>query len=163
MTQTPTTLYADDLQPGQRIPLGEYTLEEDEILAFARQWDPLFIHADPVAAAASPLGGIVASGLQTLAVYQRLVVAALWSRLAGGIGRGFEIRFRRPVRPGTRLTGHVTIRSVAPRPERGDALVALAAELVDGQGEVVMDLVNESVLPLRSADGEPATRRSSPS
>lgn len=158
MTQAPTTWHADDLEPGQRIPLEEHTLDEDEILAFARQWDPIFIHADPAAAAASPLGGIVASGLHTLAVYQRLAVAALWSRFDGGIGRGFEIRFRRPVRPGTRLSGHITVQSVARRLESGDAHVTLAAELVDEQGQVVLDLTNHSVLPLRGAGAASGSR-----
>lgn len=143
------TIYADDLSPGRRFELGGHTLTEDDIVAFARLWDPLPIHAEPDAAASGPFGGVIASGLQTLGVYQRLAVESLWSQLAGGIGKGFEIRFRRPVPADTTLTGHLVVREVRPRPERGDAEVVLDAELVNQDGEVVLELSNASVLPLR--------------
>jgi acyl dehydratase len=143
--------YADDLEPGQLIPLGSYTITEEEIVTYARQWNPVFIHTDPTAAATTPLGGVIASGLHTLAIYQRLAVPAFWSRFTGGVGRGFEIQFRRPVRPDTTLTGHLTVQEMTPRPERGDAKVTVTAELADTSGETVLELTNHSVLPLRSA------------
>ena len=143
--------YADDLEPGQLIPLGSYTITEEEIVTYARQWDPVFIHTDPRAAATTPLGGVIASGLHTLAIYQRLAVPAFWSRFTGGVGRSFEIQFRRPVRPDTTVTGHLTVQGMTPRPERGDAKVAVTAELADTSGETVLELTNHSVLPLRSA------------
>jgi len=59
--------YADDLEPGQLIPLGSYTITEEEIVTYARQWNPVFIHTDPTAAATTPLGGVIASGLHTSA------------------------------------------------------------------------------------------------
>lgn len=145
-------IYADDLHPDQRIALGQYTLTEEEMLAFARQWDPIFIHTDPEAARATPLGGVVASGLHTMAVYQRLAVEALWSDVAGGIGRSFEIQFRRPVRPGTTLSGQLTVRSVEPRSAGQDADVVIDAELTDEQDVVVLRLTNRSVLPLRGRE-----------
>ncbi|MEB3034899.1 MaoC/PaaZ C-terminal domain-containing protein [[Mycobacterium] nativiensis] len=153
-------LYADDLEPGHQIPLGQYTVTEDEIVSFARQWDPVFIHADPAAAAESPLGGVIASGLHTLAIYQRLAVQALWCRFNGGIGRAFEIHFRRPVLPGTTVTGHLTIGTVMPRPERGDAEITMTAELVDDNGDIVLDLTNHSLLPLRNANRTRSRTRS---
>lgn len=143
-------LYADGLRAGDRVDLGRHTITEAEILSFGTRWDPVFIHTDPDAAAASELGGVVASGLHTLAIYQRLAVRAFWSRFTGGIGSGFEIRFRRPVFPETTLTGHLTVRSVEPIPERGDAKVVITAELVDDADRTVLELTNRSVLPLRS-------------
>lgn len=144
-------IYADDLTTGQRFAFGSHTLTEEAIVAYAREWDPIAIHADPAAARETPLGGVVASGLQTLAVYQRLVVEVLWSRVAGGLGRTFDVRFRRPVRPGTTLTGGATVSSVTPRAERGDAIVVLASELVDDDGAVVLQISVDAVLPLRPA------------
>ena len=145
--------YADDLEPGQQIQLGTHTITEPEIVAYAKQWDPVFIHADPTAAAKSPLGGVIASGLHTLAIYQRLAVPAFWSHFTGGVGLSFEIHFRRPVRPGTTLTGQMTVQTMDPRPERGDAQVAITAELVDDNGDIVLELSNHSVLPLRRTPG----------
>lgn len=144
------TIYADDLEPGQQIALGRHTLSEQDIVEFARQWDPVHIHTDPTVAASGPFEGVIASGLQTMAVYQRLAVEALWSRFAGGVGQGFEIRFLRPVLPGTTLTGHLAVESVTSRPERGDARVTITAELVNDEGEPVLAVTNRSVLPLRS-------------
>jgi acyl dehydratase len=141
--------YADDLTPGHEFAFGHHLVSEEEILAFARQWDPIVIHTDPEAARARGLDGVIASGLHTLGVYQRFVVEALWADAAGGVGRSFEIRFRRPVRPGTTLTGRATVASVSPRPDRGDAIVVIDGELRDDAGDVVLAIVNESVLPLR--------------
>lgn len=143
------SLYADDLEPGQRFDFGRYTISEAEIIDYARRWDPIFIHVDPEAAVRAGLGGVIASGLHTLAIYQRFAVEAIWSRAAGGVGRTMDISFRRPVRPGTTLTGQATIHSVAPRPGRGDAVVTIHGELADDQA-VVLTVVNESVLPLRA-------------
>lgn len=148
------TLYADDLEPGREIPLGSYTLTEAEIVSYAQQWDPLMIHTDPEAAASLPTGGVIASGLHTLAIYQRLAVPAFWSRFTGGIGRGFEIHFRRPVLPGTTLTGRMTVQSVTARPDRGDAEVAMAAVLQGPDGQTVLDITNYSVLPLSPSSGD---------
>lgn len=149
-------LYADDLTPGRQFAFSAYTLTEAEILRYAERWDPLPIHADPVAAQAGPHGGVIASGLHTLAVYQRLAVEALWSRVVGIGGRTFEVRFRRPVRPGTTLTGQATIESVAVRPDRGDAVVVVASELADEGGEVVLRVVADALL-LARPDALPGT------
>ncbi|OZF42257.1 hypothetical protein CH293_26355 [Rhodococcus sp. 14-2470-1b] len=140
--------YADDLAVGQRIEFGQHTVSQEEIVEYAKLWDPLFIHADPVAAELSPFGSVIASGIHTLAIYQRLAVQAFWSGFKGGIGRGFEINFRRPVLPGNTLSGHLLVESVTPRPERNDATVTLSAKLVNEDADVVLELINRSVLPL---------------
>src|SRR5262249_48720074 len=105
-------LYAEDLAAGQRFQLGSYTISEEDILTFAKQYDPVSIHTDKEAAAKGQFGGLIASGFNTLAIYQRLVVEAVWSKVAGIVGRSFEVRLFRPVRPGTVLTGHSRIESV---------------------------------------------------
>ena len=97
-------LYAEDLAVGQRFQFGSYEISEEEILRFARQYDPVSIHTDKEAAAKGPFGGLIASGFNTLAIYQRLIVEAVWTKVAGIVGRSFEVRLFRPVRPGTRLT-----------------------------------------------------------
>jgi acyl dehydratase len=141
--------YADDLVPGEELALGSHTLTEDAIISYAREWDPAVIHTDPEAGRAAGFGGVIASGLQTLAVYQRLAVKAVWAEFVGGVGRRFDVRFRRPVRPGTTLTGRAVVESVERRRERGDAVVVLVAELADDGGDVVLQLTLDAVLPLR--------------
>jgi acyl dehydratase len=143
------TLYGDDFRPGMEFAFGSVTLDEADIVEFARRWDPQAMHIDQAAAAAGPWGGLIASGIQTVGVYQRLVVDALWSRTAVKAGRALEAKLRRPVRPGATLTGKVVIREVSPRPQRGDAVVLVDAQLVDQNGEVVLDLTLDAVVLLR--------------
>jgi acyl dehydratase len=144
-------LYAEDLIVGQRFEFGSYTIGEEEILRFARQYDPVPIHIDKEAAASGPFGGLIASGFNTLAIYQRLVVEAVWTKVAGIVGRSFEVRLFRPVRPGTQLTGHSRVESVTLRPERRDGVVILRSELTDASGQTILTLVLDTLIHARPA------------
>ena len=143
-------LYAQDLTVGQQFPFGTYRMEEAEIIEFATRYDPLYIHIDREAAAKGPFGGLIASGLHTLAVYQRLVAEALWWKVAGIAGKRFEVDLQRPVRPGFMLTGHAEIEAIALRPERNDAMVSIRAVVTDGT-KPVLSLRLESLIQARPA------------
>ncbi len=155
MTSTDTEtqadrIHADDLAVGQEIPFGTWTLSEQDIVEYARIWDPLPMHTDAEWAATGPFGGVIASGLQTIAVYQRLIVDALWSNAMGKAGRGFDLTFVAPVRPGTTLTGAATVAEINARPDRGDALVKLHSRLVDAaDGTLVLELKADVIMGLR--------------
>lgn len=142
-------LYAEDLAAGQRFELGSYTISEDEILSFAKQYDPVPMHTDKEAAAKGLFGGLIASGFNTLAIYQRLIVEAVWTQVAGIVGRSFEVRLSHPVRPGTRITGHSQIQSVTLRPERRDGVVIFRTELTDESGQTVLTLVLDALIHSR--------------
>ncbi|MDH7799972.1 MULTISPECIES: MaoC/PaaZ C-terminal domain-containing protein [unclassified Beijerinckia] len=142
-------LYAEDLHEGQTFQFGTYILSEAEILNFARQYDPVSIHADPVAAAAGPFSGLIASGFNTVAIYQRLVVEAVWNKVAGLVGRGCDVRFARPVRPGAALTGHARVQSVTLRPEKQNAVVVLKSELIDDAREPVLIITLDALVRMR--------------
>ncbi|MBN8981805.1 MAG: hypothetical protein J0I29_11115 [Rhizobiales bacterium] len=131
-------LYAQDIEIGRIFPFGTYRMEEAEILDFANKYDPLFIHNDPAAAKNGPFGGIIASGLHTMAVYQRLIAEALWWHVAGIAGKRFEIDLQRPVRPGMVLTGQAQIVDIVHRPEKKDAIFTIRSEVTDGTKPVVL-------------------------
>lgn len=117
---------ADDLSSGDRVDLGHVTLSQEEIVVFAEQWDPQWFHTDPDAAADGHHGGVIASGIHTLAVLQRLCVDRIYSRWDVIAGRGFDrLRFTAPVRPGDTLTGSVVVTDVS---------------LDDARGRVMMDM-----------------------
>lgn len=139
-------LYAEDLQAGDEIQLGSRTLSEDEIIAYAEQWDPLPIHTDREHAAAGPFGRIIASGLHTLGVYQALMVGSWGSRVANKAGKQLTIKFLRPVPGGTTLTGRTRLLTVTLRPERRDGLVTMRSELLDQDGHVVLEVLAEGVI-----------------
>ena len=137
-------LYWEDLQPGQVHELGSRAVSEEEIVAFARQWDPQPFHVDPEAAKGSPFGGLIASGWHTGAMWMRLYVDSL---LGGDAAMGSpgieELRWLAPVRPGDTLQGRLTVLDATPserRPDRGT--VRIRGEMVNQDGVTVMSMVS---------------------
>lgn len=100
----------EDYVPGSVLECGYVSLSEAEIVAFARDYDPQLIHTDPVWSAAGPFRGLIASGVQTVAVCMRLYVDHYISQVASLASPGFdEVRWPAPVRPGDRLRLRVTV------------------------------------------------------
>ena len=142
-------LYAEDLYAGQEFPLATYSITQNDILKFAREFDPIPIHTDPIKAVDSPFGGIIASGLHTMAIYQRLIVDAMWSSVAGIAGRSFHIKMKYPVRPGTILTGCARIEEITHRPDRHDAVVIVATDLTNSDGQTVLSVILDTLVAAR--------------
>lgn len=93
-----------DFFAGQVIEAGPHTVTEDELVAFARQWDPQWFHTDAQAAAQGVFGGLIASGWHTCAIAMRLVVEAALDGSESFASPGIDhIRWARPVRPGDAL------------------------------------------------------------
>src|SRR5665213_1525365 len=68
-------LYWEDIEIGTRRELGTYTFTEEEIIRFAKKYDPQVIHTDPEAAKDSIFGGLIASGWHTAAIWMKLSMA----------------------------------------------------------------------------------------
>jgi acyl dehydratase len=136
-------LYFEDFEPGQVLELGSRVVTEDEIVAFAREYDPQPFHVDPDAAAASVFGGLIASGWHTNAMWMRLYVDSLLGRAASMGSPGVEeLRWLAPVRPGDTLSGRLTVLEATPserRPDRGT--IRSRGEMVNQDGVVVMTMV----------------------
>jgi acyl dehydratase len=137
-----TMLHLDDLAPGQVYPLGRRTLSRDEIVAFARDWDPQPFHLDEAAAAASIYGGLIASGWHTVCVFMRLFADGLLARAAALGSPGVdELRWLRPVRPGDTLDARLEILEVTPscsKPDRGSARARCMVTNQDGDEVLTM-------------------------
>jgi acyl dehydratase len=102
--------YFEDFRAGDEFDLGERTVSEEEIVAFARQFDPQPFHVDAAAAAASPFGGIIASGWHTGSMFMRLFVDGVLANSSSiGAAGVDELRWKKPVRPGDRLRGKVRV------------------------------------------------------
>jgi acyl dehydratase len=131
-------LMFEDFTSGQLIELGTTTVSEEEIVAFGREWDPLDLHVDPVAAAEGPYGGLIASGRHSCLLWMRLYVDAVLNRAAGMGSPGIEeIRWHVPVRPGDVLRGRVRVLEVAPSSVRDDrGTVHFEGDLVNQNDEV---------------------------
>ncbi|OJH37313.1 MaoC family dehydratase [Cystobacter ferrugineus] len=132
--------YFEDFQVGQVHELGTYEVTREEILAFARQYDPQPFHMDEEAGRRSIYGSIIASGWQTAAICHRLLVRAVLEDSSSMGSPGLdELRWLRPVRPGDTLSARIEVLEASPsrsKPDRGS--VKTRMEVRNQQGEVVM-------------------------
>ena len=132
--------YFDDLQAGQRFTSAGITLTEAAMVDFALSYDPQLIHVDVQAAAAGPFGGLIASGIHTLAIGCRLVqLTKPWAATCLGAFGIDELRWLKPVRAGDTLRVVTEIRELRPsrsRPGRGTVL--LDHQVINQDGEVVL-------------------------
>jgi len=133
-------LYLEDFAPGQVRESPPRTLTKDEIVAFAREYDPQPFHTDEEAGKRSVFGGLIASGWQTVGIMMRLLWDTFLKDTASLGSPGCdEIRWLKPVRPGDTLSARFTITEVVPsrsKPDRG--MVRTFTEILNQHGEIVM-------------------------
>jgi acyl dehydratase len=143
-------LYLDDLHVGQRFTSRTHTIDEAQIKAFARDFDPQPFHLDEEAASKSFFGGLVASGWHTAAVTMRLLVDQGLPLAGGLIGASGELAWPAPTRPGDTLRVDSEILAVTPsrsRPDRGSILVRSVTR--NQRDEVVQDFTARLIVPRR--------------
>ncbi len=154
MTAPPATArHFDELKDGERFVTGEWTLDEAEIVAFARAFDPQPIHVDAVGAADGPYGGLIASGFQTMALGFRLFyeLGVIHQACIGGPGID-NVRFHRPARPGDTIRAIATVAETRPsrsKPDRG--YVRMAYDVRNQRDEPVLSYEIVHILLRRPA------------
>lgn len=145
------TIHLDDLQRGMVFDLGSVTVSREEILDFARRYDPQPIHVDEAAARVSIYGGLISSGWLTVSLCMRQIVDGFLGRAASLGSPGCdEVRWLKPVRPGDTLTYRAEILEVTPsrsKPDRGIARVRY--EAVNQAGEPVLRITGMQMLARR--------------
>jgi acyl dehydratase len=145
-------LYLDDMRVGQHFTSGTHRVDEAQIKAFAKQFDPQPFHLDEQAAKGTFFGALVASGWHTVAITMRLLVEGGMPVAGGVIGAGAEINWPRPTRPGSTLHVETEVLEVKPsrsHPDRG--MVTVRSETRNELGEVVQVLVSKLVVPRRKS------------
>src|SRR5687767_10424109 len=132
--------YFEDFTPGQTIELGRHTITKDEIVAFARQFDPQVFHLDEEAAKQTIFGGLIASGWHTGSLMMRLLYeGVVKDTLSLGSPGVDELRWLKPVRPGDTLSARLTVTECVPSQSKLDrGIVKSTIELRNQHGEVVV-------------------------
>jgi acyl dehydratase len=129
-------LHYEDFAPGETRELGSYHVTAEEIVAFAREFDPQPFHIDDAAAKQSILGGLCASGWHVCGIIMRLTVDGFLHRTAGMGSSGVdEVKWLKPVYAGETVSGRLTVltaRRSAKRPEMG--ILTMRAELFGEDG-----------------------------
>jgi acyl dehydratase len=151
----PQPLYLDDLQPGQRFTSATHVIDAEQIINYARQFDPQPFHLDEEAAKDTFFAGLAASGWHVASITMKLLVGG-GAPLAGGIiGAGGEIAWPKPTRPGDELQVTSEVVEITPsrsRPNRG--MVTMRSETRNQHGEVVQKLTVKLVVPRRESSAE---------
>jgi acyl dehydratase len=132
--------YFDDYALGSTYECGSVSIDQASIVAFAKEFDPQPFHVDPVAAAAGPYGGLIASGWHTAALVMRLLVDNYLAPESSLGSAGLdELRWPHPVRPGDTLRVRATVvesRRSLSKPDRG--IVKTMVEATNSGGATVM-------------------------
>lgn len=159
--------YFEDYVPGSVHELGGITIEETEMVEFARRFDPQSFHTDPEAAQKSIFGGLIASGWYTASLTMRLLVDHYISHVASLGSPGVdELRWLNPVRPGDTLSVRVTLLDTQrsrSKPDRG--FIRALTQVINQHDEVVMSMKSGGFILCRNGAapdaGKEPTRRSS--
>jgi acyl dehydratase len=145
-------LYWEDFKVGDTAPMGEKVVERDEIIAFARAYDPQPFHIDEEAARGSMFGGLIASGWHTCAMVMRMMVDSYLNDSASLGSPGIDnVRWLRPVRPGDTIRAQrfvVETRASQSKPEIG--LVKSRWEVRNQHDELVMTMEGTGMFGRRS-------------
>ncbi len=138
----PENRYFEDYVAGAVHECGSIAVEQAEMVAFAKRYDPQDFHTDPEAAKQTIYGGLIASGWLTGSLMMRLYTDHYLSHVASLGSPGVdELHWLKPVRPGDTLSLRVTVvetnRSHS-KPDRG--IVHSFIEVLNQRAEVVMSM-----------------------
>jgi acyl dehydratase len=150
MTASPALLYLDDISVGHKHVTGTYTITAEEIMEYAKRYDPQPFHLDERAAAKTLFGGLAASGWLTASIAMRLLVESGLPIAGGLVGLGGEISWPRPTRPGDTLRVESEVLEVTPsksKPDRGT--LTIRNETKNQRDEVVQLFVGKLIVPRR--------------
>jgi acyl dehydratase len=145
-------LHYEDFPAGTVVPFGTFHLSKEELIAYAREWDPQPMHLDEAAAKQSVLGGLAASGWQTSAILIRLAVDAYANKSAAMASNSMEeVKWLKPVYAGETLTGRATVldrRISSKRPEMG--ILKMKFELFNEAGEPKCEITGVQFMKVRN-------------
>jgi acyl dehydratase len=164
MSSAAAMMYWEDFMPGQRFEMGAHTFTEEEIIAFAREFDPQPFHVDREAAKQGFFGGLIASGWHTCSIAMRLSVDTYVSKTVSLGSPGLDnIRWLKPVRAGDTIRYARVVLETRPSASRAEVgLVKGRWEATNEAGELVMTMEGWGMFGRRPAgsSGSPRSGRS---
>lgn len=134
--------YWEDFKVGEKQEIGTKVVSKEEMVDFARRFDPQPFHVDEAAGKASMFGGLIASGWHTCAMVMRMMCDSYLLQSASLGSPGVDsVKWLKPVRPGDRIRAFRTTlesRVSKSRPEVG--IVKSLWEVFNQNGELVMSM-----------------------
>jgi acyl dehydratase len=150
----PSMIYFEDLEVGAETEFGSYEVTRDEVLEFARKYDPQPFHLSDEEAARTHFGRLAASGWHTCAMTMSVIARYVVHHEQAGLGSPGvdELRWKKPVYPGDALHVRGTIVEKTPsrsRPEIGS--FRTQTTVTNQHGDVVMTFVSIVLIRKRTA------------
>jgi acyl dehydratase len=145
--------YFEDLAVGQRRRAGPIRVTRDQVIAFARDFDPQPMHLGEAEARDTLAGELIASGWHTAAMTMRMMVDGAMPRFEGqALGAGVEqLAWVGPVRVGDELFAEseiLELRRSRSNPRKG--VMKLRGTTTNQRGEIVLNMTTVVVIPCRS-------------
>lgn len=145
--------YFEDFPVGRTLEMGPLQVRADDIVRFARQFDPQPFHLDEEAGRKSLFGGLSASGWHTAAIGMRLIYDGFLKDSASQGSPGIpKLRWTKPVQPGESLSLHASVSEAKPsasKPDRG--FVTIDYSMQNQTGEVKLQMIATHILLRRPA------------
>jgi|TARA_B100000029_G_scaffold459466_1_gene489627 acyl dehydratase len=142
-----STKYLEDFTVGEIIDTDPTFLSTEEIIKFAKLYDPQSFHLDPDKAISSPYNGLIASGLQTIAVAfgQFIRLGYITESSLGGPGID-KVDWLLPVRPEDTLTTTVEVLEVRESKTKQDRGIIRLKFLMSANGSPAVEFISTTFL-----------------
>lgn len=143
--------YYEDLELGRRYGSSSLVVSKEDIVSFAKEYDPQPFHTDPSLAGESVFGELVASGWHTAALTMRLRVTGELQLAGGWVGLGVEyLKWPRPVKPGDTLRAEFEViekRESKSNPRRG--IIRVRTSTFNQHDELVFETITAQIVERR--------------
>ena len=139
----------EDFEVGQTQNFGAYEVTEEEVVDFARKYDPQFFHLDAEAAKQSLFGGLCASGWHTCAMTMAMMVENMAQKgLSLGSPGIDKLRWIKPVYPGDVLSVHMEVLETKASRSRPNIGFVTSRVTVSNQQTAVMEFISVGIFPI---------------
>ena len=148
-------IYFEDLEIGKRASFGRYDVTREEVIEFAKKYDPQAFHLDDEVAAKTHFGRLSASGWHTCAMTMAMMVENMKNVKQAGLGSPGvdQLMWKKPVYPGDTLRVEsevISKRRSQSRREMG--LFKSRAQIFNQNDEVVLEMTSNGLIAVRDPD-----------
>jgi acyl dehydratase len=140
----------DDLKIGMRFKSAAVTVSKEDIIRFAREYDPQPFHLDEEAAKNTVFKGLAASGWHTAAIAMRLATECRPFGPHPLLGAGVDdLRWLKPVRPGDTLHLEGEVVELVPSRSKPQGVARVRWTVYDQHGDAVYTFIPIAIVPTR--------------